>query len=214
MRLHSVAALVVVLGTTMLASSVRADEPPPVRARGSLAVGMVLSEDQQSRLLLDMPVGEAQVRAGWAVLDEVLVLELALTGGVFFSSDRSPGGLFDLTLGAEAGVHAGPTRPWLALHVGAGLTGTLVRPVLRISAGVDLRATRELTLGPVLAYGHVFQEDGPGSPMMRSSSPSVFRSPGALSNPSRPSPSPRRLARVVVRPRHLARRRPRSRPRS
>ena len=137
------------------------DEPPPIRLRASVAGGVVLSADQQSELLLDLPVVEGQVRAGWAVLD-VLVLELALSGGAFFSSELGPGALLDLALGAEAGIDAGVARPWLALHLGAGLTGDLFRPVLRITAGVDVRASREIALGPVLGYGHVFQEDGLG----------------------------------------------------
>ncbi len=142
----------------LLAPRLAAAEDRPFRVRASLAGGFVASADQHSYLALDLPVLEGRATAGWVVAD-FLVLELALAGGAFFSSDRSPGALLDLGLGAEAGVQAGPARPWLSLHFGAGVTGTLVRPVLRIGLGVDVTVTDEIALGPALAYGHVFEED-------------------------------------------------------
>lgn len=152
----SVLALVTVFSAPC---AVRADDGPPIRLRGSAAGGFVMSADQHSVLALDLPVVEGRVSAGWIAAD-FLVLEVLASGGAFFSSSASPGALLDLALGAEAGVVAGVARPWLSLHVGAGLTGDLVRPVLRIGAGVDVVISSELAIGPALAYGHVFQEDG------------------------------------------------------
>ena len=153
---------VALAGSMLVVGHARADdERPPIRLRTTVAAGFLVSDDQQSYLRFDLPVLEGQARAGWVVLD-FLVLELALSGGAYFSSERDTGALLDLTLGAEAGVDAGVARPWLSVHLGAGITGDLVRPVLRIAAGIDVRASSELALGPVVTYGHVFQEDGPG----------------------------------------------------
>ena len=152
---------VALAGSMLVSGAARADDGrPPIRLRTTLEAGFLLSSDQQNYLKFDLPVLEAQARAGWVVLD-FLVLELALSGGAYFSSESSVGALLDLTLGAEAGVDAGVARPWVSLHAGAGVTGDLVRPVLRIAAGIDVRATSEIALGPTLAYVHVFQDDGP-----------------------------------------------------
>ncbi len=142
-------------------ANARADDPPPVRARASAGAGYVVSADQRKQLGLDLPLAEAQLRAGW-VATEFLIVEAALSGGAFFSGGRTPGGLIDLSVGAELGVDAPGARPWFSVHAGAGVTGDLVRPVLRIAAGVDVPASPEVTLGPMLEYAHVFQDDGPG----------------------------------------------------
>ena len=144
-----------------VAARARADDRPPVRLRASVGGGYVVSADQHARLGLDLPVLDAWLDAGWVATD-FLVLGVALSGDVFFSREQSPGGLLDATVGAELRADTSPARPWLSVHAGAGATGALVRPVLRIAAGIDLRATPELTLGPSMAYLQVFQQDGPG----------------------------------------------------
>lgn len=153
---------IVWLGILLGPAQGRADETrSPIRLRTTVGTGLVMSADQHALLRLDLPVLEGQARIGW-MPTEFLVLEAALSGGAFLSSGDGVGALVDLTLGGELGVDAGLTRPWISAHLGAGLTGTLVRPVLRIAVGIDIVASPELALGPALAYGHVFQEDGPG----------------------------------------------------
>jgi outer membrane protein OmpA-like peptidoglycan-associated protein len=139
-----------------------AQEPTalPLRLRGSVAGGAVVSADQRTLLDLELPLVEGRVAAGW-VAHEVLVVELAFGGGLFFADQRSPGGLIDVALGAEVGGTVGPARLYADLQFGAGATGQLVRPTLRIAFGADMRITPEWTLGPVLAYGHDFEEDSP-----------------------------------------------------
>jgi outer membrane protein OmpA-like peptidoglycan-associated protein len=162
-RRHAQLALLAALLGSGLARpcAARADHRPPWRLRASAAGGFVVSADQQALLALDLPLAEGRVRAGY-VFEELLVLELGLGGGAFFSEALGPGALLDLTVGAELGATAGPVRGWVAAAFGAGLTGALVRPVLRLAVGVELSASEEVALGPTLAYGHVFQEDGPG----------------------------------------------------
>lgn len=178
-----------------------ADDQPPLRLRGSAAGGFVLSADQHSLLALDLPVLEGRVSAGW-IAAEFLVLELAAAGGAFFSSSNTPGALVDLTLGAEAGIVAGVARPWVSLHFGAGLTGDLVRPVLRIGVGVDVIVSDEIALGPALGYGHVFQEDGreytDDAQFLTLSLSLTWRPPApspAAPAPPPPRPRPRRVRR-------------------
>lgn len=130
------------------------------RLRAAASTGVMASDDQRSFLILDLPLAEAEVRAGW-VAHEFVVLEARLGGGAFFSSARAVGGLLDLALGAEVGGDIGPGRLWGSAHAGVGLTGSLVRPILRIALGIDVEVSEEIAIGPVIAYGHLFQEDGP-----------------------------------------------------
>lgn len=182
----------------------RADDPPPLRLRASLGGGLVLSADQRSRLSFDLPMTDAQLRGGWLVTD-FLVLEAALTGGMFFSGDDTPGGLLDLSLGAEARMDTGLARPWLSFLMGAGVTGDLVRPVMRIAVGVDLLVSDELTLGPAITYGHVFQEDGPGftddAQFLSLAVTLTYRpAPARPAPPPPPPPPPPRVRRRPPRP--------------
>src|SRR5690606_28441438 len=71
------------------------------------------------------------------------------------------GGLVDLALGVELGGSVGPARLYVGGQLGAGVTGLLVRPTLRLALGADLSVTSEWTIGPQLAYGHVFEIDDP-----------------------------------------------------
>ena len=131
------------------------------RLRGVASGGFVISGDQHSALDLDLPVVEGEVRAGW-VAHELLVLEARVGGGAFLSSEQSAGGLIDLTVGAELGGSVDVARLWGSVHAGAGVTGDLVRPTLRLAVGIDVAVSDEVAIGPTLAYGHLFQEDGEG----------------------------------------------------
>jgi outer membrane protein OmpA-like peptidoglycan-associated protein len=57
----------------------------------------------------------------------------------------------------------GGARPWLQLDAGLGFTGALLRPVVRVSAGVDFQLSSSLSLGPLLGYSQLFQHDLPGA---------------------------------------------------
>ncbi|MFK7986485.1 MAG: OmpA family protein [Sandaracinaceae bacterium] len=136
----------------------RADTSSDFRLRTTGAVGYVVSADQHAVFNLELPVLEGRAHFGWVVL-EPLVLEVAVAGGAYFASEGDTGALLDATLGAEVGAQEGPARLWLSAHVGAGLTGTLVRPVLRLALGADMAVDDTLSLGPTVGYTHVFQDD-------------------------------------------------------
>jgi len=131
------------------------------RLRGVASGGFVVSGDQHSVFDLDLPVVEGEVRAGW-VAHELLVLEGRLGGGAFLSSTQEAGGLIDVTAGVEVGGAVDVARLWGSVHAGAGVTGDLVRPVLRLAVGIDVAVSDEVAIGPTIAYGHLFQEDGEG----------------------------------------------------
>lgn len=145
----------------LTAAPADAQERSDFRLRGALGGGFVISGDQHSAFGLDLPVVAAELRAGW-VAHEAAILEGRLGGDAFFSSARDPGGLIDLTLGIELGGDLGVGRAWGSVHGGIGVTGNLVRPVLRIALGLDVNTTDEIAIGPMIAYGHVFEEDGEG----------------------------------------------------
>lgn len=123
------------------------------------------------------------------MVEDVLTIEIGVGGGVFFSSADAPGGLIDATVGAELGASAGSVRPWVSVHFGVGVTGDLARPILRIAVGLDVAASEEITLGPTIAYGHLFQEDGEGF-----TDDAIFPSLGVTmtwrSAPTAPAPAP------------------------
>lgn len=175
-------------------------EPSSFRLRATVAGGVVVSADQRTLLDLDLPLVEARVIGGW-VLHEAITLELALGGGAFFSGQDAPGGLVDAAIGAELGANVGAARVYFDLQLGVGITGDLVRPTFRASLGADLRASAEWTVGPVLAYGHVFEEDAPtrsdDAQYLELGLSITFR---AVSSPPPPPPPPRRIARRPPRP--------------
>lgn len=191
--MRALAAAVALLACTALAPrAASAEDRLPLRLRGSAGAGFVMSADQHTVLALDLPVTEGRLSVGWIAAD-FLVLELMVAGGAFFSSARTPGALLDASLGAELGVVTGIVRPYLAVHFGAGLTGTLVRPVLRIGAGLDVIVSDEVALGPALGYGHVFQEDGRGftdDAQFLTIALSLTYRPPAPAPPPEPAPEP------------------------
>ncbi len=175
-----------------------------LRLRATAAGGIVASRDQWRALAFDLPVAEADVRVGWAP-EGPLALEARLSGGAFFSESLSVGGLMDLTVGGEVSGDLGIGRAYVAAFVGAGVTGDLVRPVLRASLGLDLRAADDLDLGPVLMYGHLFQLDGPeqsDDAQWLALGLSIAVTP--VSSPPAPDPPPASPPRPAARPRPRA----------
>lgn len=153
------ALLALCVALALPSGTARADTPSEFRLRATGAVGYVLSADQHAVFNLELPVVEGRAHFGWVVL-EPLVLEVAVGSGAYFASAGDTGALLDATLGAEVGAQEGPARLWLSAHLGAGLTGTLVRPVLRLALGADMAVDDVVALGPTFGYLHVFQDDG------------------------------------------------------
>jgi outer membrane protein OmpA-like peptidoglycan-associated protein len=91
-----------------------------------------------------------------------LELRAGLHVGGFFSWEKSPGGLLDATAGTLLRVPSRKLSPYIAVDFGAGLTGTLVRPYLMLSAGLDARLSEHTNIGPVVGYGQLIQYNGAG----------------------------------------------------
>ncbi len=171
-----------------------AQGPSDLRLRFEGSGGFVASGDQQSFFGLDLPVAGTAAHVGW-VAHPNIVLEARLSGAAFFSSAGDPGGLVDLSVGAEVGGDVDVARLWGRLHAGAGITGSLVRPVLHLAFGIDVRATDDIALGPFLAYGHLFQDDGEGysddAAWVSVGASLTYRPPTAAPAPVAPPPRPR-----------------------
>ncbi|MGE0792194.1 MAG: OmpA family protein [Sandaracinaceae bacterium] len=147
--------------TSAIASSAFAQVPRELRVRGTVAGAMMLSRDQAGRLAYDLPIVDAGIAVGYAP-HEIVELEARLGGAAFFSSVLDPGGLVDVSVGANVGGNLGIGRAYASVHLGAGVSGDVVRPLFRAAVGLDLRAMSELWVGPTIAYGQYFQLDGEG----------------------------------------------------
>jgi outer membrane protein OmpA-like peptidoglycan-associated protein len=144
----------------MLAAPAAGQAPGALHLRGEAAVGLLISDDQHAVLGFDRPAFEGRLRGGVAI-HRIVALELGTAVGAYLSSDDALGGLLDLTGGAAVTLPVGPRRFWIAAHAGVAVTGDLVRPALRLAFGLDFLVAPDLFIGPSLAYGHVFQENGP-----------------------------------------------------
>jgi outer membrane protein OmpA-like peptidoglycan-associated protein len=118
----------------------------------------MVSKDQTERLGFDSPGFVGDVQLGYSLLPW-LDARLGFALGGFPGADGT-GGLLQPQLGAAVGWPGLTLRPWLQLDLGAGFTGELVRPVLRVSVGLDVPVSSGLTLAPVLGYWQLFQRDG------------------------------------------------------
>lgn len=193
------------IAIALVLASVEARADDRFRLRVAAAGGIVASSDQWRHLHLDQPIAEGQARLAWMPIEE-LALEAAFSGGAFFSSQGAAGGLIDVALGLEAGVRTGSVRPWLSAHLGAGVTGTIPVPVLRIAIGIDGALSDEVGLGPFFAFGNAFYEDAPNrtsdaqfltlglsvtySPVPSRDPPRVPRRPVRHASPTLPIPPP------------------------
>ena len=131
-----------------------------LRATG--AVALMMSQDQIDRPYWFDRVG---LLAG-AYLERRSLSWLELRAGMhvggFFSWEQGPGGLLDATAGTLLRVPSRKLSPYMAIDFGAGLTGTLFRPYLMLSAGLDARLGEHTTIGPVAGYGQLIQYNGAG----------------------------------------------------
>lgn len=154
--------------------------PPPdpfvrrVFARGDLLAGYMLSEYQRNNAAaafggnaLGLAVGfSASARVG---LD--LLRPRPGNGGVSFGANvMAATWLYPTSLDAVAvatmygaGLHLGFAEgrlvPWVEGNAGVVLTGSVVRFGVDLGAGLDIRLTRALLIGPTVRYFHVVQPD-------------------------------------------------------
>jgi len=139
--------------------------PSAYSVRGTLGAALMISDDQVGRLGFDRAglvgaVHGAREFAPW------LELRVGVHGGAFWASQQPTGGLLALTGSVllqrrRPRVPVGATlRPYLALDLGFGATGTLVRPYLLLTSGVDVLAGKRIELGPAVGYGRLIQWSG------------------------------------------------------
>jgi OOP family OmpA-OmpF porin len=176
--------------------------PQPARAetrrwsvRGTLNLALMVSSDQVQRLSYDQPGVVGTVYGGVALSPQV-ELRAGMLGGPFLSSKRETGGLLGGSLGARLLLPSGRLRPYAALDAGVAATGEVVRPLLSLTAGVDLPLSQRVALGPALGYARVFQWNGPRYSTDASNfsvGASLFVELGA-SAPVRSAPPPRVVA--------------------
>jgi len=139
----------------------QAAAPLPLRARTTLGAAAMVSDSQRGWLGYDALGGVGTLELGYALIPGLELRAGAAFGG--FPAEDHTGGLLQPQLGAALLWPDQSTRPWLQLDAGLGFTGNLLRPVLRVSAGVDFQITSHLSLGPVLGYSQLFQHNGPGA---------------------------------------------------
>lgn len=171
----------------------------PLRARGTLGVAMMVSEDQVGRLGYDSVGLVSDLQLGY-VVTPWLDVELALAGGGFSAPDHT-GGLLAPLGGASVRWPSRSLQPYALLQLGLGFSGSLTRPFFRTGIGLDVPIAHAFAFGPVLGYGHLFQTDGPGD-----STDARYLSFG-LSLAFRPGAAPDPRTREVVRVRHVTERR-------
>jgi outer membrane protein OmpA-like peptidoglycan-associated protein len=153
-------------GLLWLASTAAAQAPGgganglPLRARGTLGVGMMVSVDQVGYLGYDSIGLVSDLQLGY-ILTPWLDLQLAMAGGGFSAPDHT-GGLLAPLGGATVRMPWGMVEPYALVQLGAGFTGTFTRPYFRAGVGVDFSIAHAFAVGPVLGYGHLFQTDEPG----------------------------------------------------
>jgi outer membrane protein OmpA-like peptidoglycan-associated protein len=133
--------------------------PLPVHVRATFAMATLVSEDQTKRMAFDSLGFVGDLQLGYS-LSPWLDVRLGASGGGF-AGTKGSGGLLQPQLGAAIGWPGLDARPWLQLDLGAGFTGALLRPVMRMAIGVDLPMSDALSLSPVVGYWQLFQWDGP-----------------------------------------------------
>jgi outer membrane protein OmpA-like peptidoglycan-associated protein len=159
----------------------------------------MVSKDQNGRLGFDEPGIAFDLQLGYSLLPWLDVRVGGAAAG--FPKEVGTGGLLHPQLGAAIFWPAA-LRAWLQVDVGAGFTGDIVRPALRASVGLDLRAGFAFTLSPVIGYWQLFQHNGRGA-----STDARFLFFGVTLGwePFLERPAPEHRERVVVRERMIVR---------
>lgn len=131
----------------------------------SLSGGGMLSNDQREQLDLTGG-GTARLSLTVRPLHALGIdwLEGEVRGGfsILGTGREQPGGIlaFELAVRASPELTAGIRLP-IALGVGLGFTGPLLRPVGSATVGLTFDLTGEVSVGPEITLLHVVQSDGP-----------------------------------------------------
>lgn len=124
--------------------------------RASADAAAMMSRDQVGLMKYDRvgAVGGARVSYEvWKHLDAFA----GVSGGGFFSSEDSTGGLAAPTAGIAGHLRRRELAPYAFAESGPGFTGTIVRPFVRLGVGVDIPVTRSFAIGPAFGYAQLIQ---------------------------------------------------------
>jgi outer membrane protein OmpA-like peptidoglycan-associated protein len=149
-----------VFGHSVTPGSLASAEDYPSRfgLRGSVASAVMLSHDQRGYLNYQPPGVLADLAAEYHPNDW-LGLQLGVVSGVFLSGAPA-GGLVAPMLGAIARIRTRALQPFIALDVGAGFTGHLVRPFGRALLGFDAPVGEQWRIGPQIGLDVITQRNG------------------------------------------------------
>lgn len=128
--------------------------------RSSLGYAALISGDQTGRMKFTQGGVTGDIGIGYA-FTPWMELGFGSVGGAFFSEAPTGGLIAPAAFGLVRTDHQG-LRPYLQLDVGAGLTGTLWRPFMRIGGGLELPIARELWLGPRVGLAVLAQTNDRG----------------------------------------------------
>jgi outer membrane protein OmpA-like peptidoglycan-associated protein len=129
-----------------------------------VAGGAMVTNDQLEELHFEGGGGMARLGIQARPLSPLGIdwIEGELRAGVTIvgPGERELGGVVDVQLGMRIAPRFGDVRPYLAVGVGTGFTGPLVRPVGSAALGAALYLGEEITLAPEVGVLHVIQDDG------------------------------------------------------
>lgn len=130
--------------------------------RSAVGLSTMVSQDQLDKLGYDQVgfLGDAQL--AYALLSWLDPYG-GVTASAFVASPRQTGGLLAPNAGLMASLQWDGYRPYALTDIGAGFTGAIVRPLLRMGLGIDIPLSRAFAFGPTLGYGQLFQRDVPGA---------------------------------------------------
>jgi len=128
--------------------------------RSALDAAAMLSRDQVGRLGYDQVGLLGATHVGLSAAASV-DLTLGVMGGAFLSSSDRSGGLAASTVGLLFHGPRDALAPYASVEAGPGVTGTLVRPFLRLAVGLDLPVSTRLMMGPAAGYAQLLHTHGP-----------------------------------------------------
>lgn len=149
------------LSCALAASSARAEERAlPLVTRGTLGAALMTSPDQTGRLGFDTFGATARLQLGYAFAPW-LDLHLGFGANAFPRAQGDSGAAVAPTVGVLATLPGALLRPFAYTDFGVAFTGPLSRPYFHGALGLDVQLTRAFTIGPLLGYAHLFQNNGP-----------------------------------------------------
>lgn len=132
-----------------------------LRARATLGAALMTSPDQTGRMGFDTFGLTSRLHFGYAFTDWMNV-QLGFGAGAYPGIAGNTGGAVAPTLGLLATLPGALLRPFVYGDFGVAFTGPLSRPYVHAGLGLDVQFSRAFTVGPLLGYGHIIQNDGPG----------------------------------------------------